>query len=64
MDEDEQPSPDELLEEQEDIERVERQVASSTSNVDEELRATRRADKAAYLQEKLAEQAANPDEDT
>jgi hypothetical protein len=55
------PDPDEtakLLQEEASIEERERRIAEAATAPGEERAATRRADKAAYLQEKLREREA------
>lgn len=54
------PTVDELRREQADREQAERERAEQASTPAEEHAAERRADKAAYLREKLDEQAAHP----
>lgn len=63
-DDDHEPTTEELRVEQLDREREERERAERTDLADEEHAATRRADKAAYLREKLEQQAENPDQGT
>lgn len=57
-----EPTTETLRLEQIARERTERERAEETPLEDEERKATRRADKAAYLRAKLEQQAANPDE--
>jgi len=52
-----------LLRQQERREQLEREHAEQATTGAEERAAGRRADKAAYLQEKLGEQAEHPDAD-
>jgi hypothetical protein len=51
-----EPDPEELRREQEQRERSERRRRDEAAGPDEEHEADRRAEKAAYLKEKLAEQ--------
>lgn len=57
-----EPTTEQLRAVQIEREEAERERAEETDQVDEERAARRRADKAAYLRDKLDEQAANPDE--
>jgi hypothetical protein len=56
------PSTETLRREQRLREQAERERAEQAPTADEEHAAERRADKAAYLREKLEEQAAHPDD--
>jgi hypothetical protein len=59
---DDEPSTETLRIEQLQRERAERERAREAATPQEEHAAERRADKAAYLREKLGEQAEHPDE--
>jgi hypothetical protein len=59
---DDDPTTETLRIEQIQRENAERERARQAPTEDEEHAAHRRADKAAYLREKLDEQAANPDD--
>lgn len=59
---DDDPSTETLRIEQLQRELAERKLADQASTQEAEHAAERRADKAAYLREKLDEQAANPDD--
>lgn len=62
MHDDDDPTTETLRLEQLQTERTERKAAEQAPTEEAEHTAERRADKAAYLREKLDEQAANPDE--
>lgn len=59
---DDDPTTETLSREQLQREQAERDRAQQSTTPEEEHAADRRADKAAYLREKLAEQAEHPDE--
>jgi hypothetical protein len=59
---DDDPSTETLRREQVRREQAERERAEQATTEDEERAAARRAEKAAYLREKLEEQAEHPDD--
>ena len=61
MDE-EEPTTQSLIAQQHDREHAEREHVEDASSEPEERAARRRADKAAYLKDKLVEQAEHPDD--